>query len=147
MRTKVETLYLIDDASDESFMARMYFKRQKIALEISYHARFEDFLIFVSSENGFDSKSSIVVIDLNLTLSKGTDDVERLRCAEGGGDIIAGICTGSEDPADRKSAEEVGADFFVPKPLDRTAVEAIVQKVPDISSEIGEDDRLTLYRD
>ena len=32
--------------------------------------------------------------------------------------ILIGICSGSEDPADKRNASESGAHFFVNKPLD-----------------------------
>jgi hypothetical protein len=46
--------------------------------------------------------------------------------------VVSGICTGSEDPADRLSAEKVGARFFIQKPLDLNALKSVCVVVDEL---------------
>lgn len=43
-----------------------------------------------------------------------------------------GVCTGSEDPTERKDAHDAGADFFAPKPLVPLGLESICSEVDSL---------------
>lgn len=143
--SRIEQIYLIDDSNDEVFMAKIFFKRQKIGASLRTFSNLEDLYDALQVGAGFDPNTALIVIDLNLTVCKGTEGVAYIRKLDIGPDVLVGISTGSEDSADRQLAEDVGADFFVGKPLNRDTLVDIVQAVPALSAQ-DEGDVLYLYR-
>ncbi len=143
---KIQTIYLIDDSDDEIFMARTFFKRQKIGADLVAFTNLDAFYHALETDPAFEADGSLVVIDLNLTVCKGTEGVAHIRTLEGGREMLVGISTGSEDPADLLQALDAGADFFVGKPLDRKTIHKIVASVPALSSLDDPDGALMLYR-
>lgn len=126
---KLKKIYFIEDSSDEIFLSRMLFRHHKIKLEIEHLRNMDDFFERLRGMGEAEANEAIVVVDLNLTLTKGTEGIRRLRHLEGGTKLIAGICTGSEDPADERNSFEAGADFFVAKPLDKNSLKHICNSV------------------
>lgn len=142
----IQNLYLIDDSDDEVFMTKLLFKRRKIDLALIAFSRLDQFYDFVRNDPAFDPKSSITLIDLNLTLSKGTEGITALRAMEIGPDMLLGIATGSEDPADRLLAKEAGSDFFVGKPLDRELLKQICESVETLNYSSDASDMFRITR-
>lgn len=143
---QIQTVYLIDDSDDEIFMAKTFFKRQKIAAKLIAFTNLDAFYEAMVDDPTFEPDTSLVVIDLNLTVCKGTEGVAHIRTMDAGKDILMGISTGSEDPADLLHAMDAGANFFAGKPLDRKTIEKIVASVPHLSSQEDPDGALLLFR-
>jgi response regulator RpfG family c-di-GMP phosphodiesterase len=126
----INTLYFIDDSEDEKFLTELLFESQKIQLTLKHFdnvSKFEDFFIENSlSLNAVD----LLVVDLNMPIKNGIDTIKYLKSKDQYNALIMGICTGSEDPADRESAMSVGAEFFIKKPLDKKALERVCNLVP-----------------
>ena len=133
LQRKLKKIYFIEDSSDEIFLSRMLFRHHKIDLEIEHLRNMEDFFEKLRHMDTEQADEALVVVDLNLTLTKGTEGIRRLRHIAGGSRLIAGICTGSEDPADERSSFEAGADFFVAKPLDKNSLGHICNSVSTLS--------------
>ena len=129
MTTKrVEKVIFIDDSEDEVFLARMLFEQQAIDLDIIHVAtptRLEE----ACGSDAIGTGKAMIVVDLNMPEAHGTDVVRRLRQDERYRDNVVGVCTGSDDPADRKGALEAGAEFFVNKPLEKNALSRICDQV------------------
>ena len=145
-KREIKKIYFVDDSDDEIFMAKIFFKRQNIGPEFQAFTSLEELYDFLNNDPSFDPDTSICVLDMNLTMSKGTEGVTHIRASKIGQQLMLGISTGSEDPADRLSAKEAGADFFVGKPLDRATIEAICDSVPKLSRTGNEDEVLKIYR-
>ena len=131
---RMEKVVFFDDSEDEVFLTRMLFQQQSIDLEIIHITGLDEF------ETRFQPlpdtlKRSLVVVDLNMPRIHGSEVVRNLRADERFADIVIGICTGSDDPADARSACEAGADFFVAKPLEKTALARICQQVHSLRME------------
>lgn len=140
MERKLKKIHYIEDSSDEIFLSRMLFRRHGIDLEIEHYLNMDAFFVAMREMDQQEADEALVVIDLNLTLSKGTEGLRRLRHIIGGTRMIAGICTGSEDPADERNSFEAGADFFVAKPLDRNSLAQICDSVATLKMcDNGED--------
>lgn len=146
-RTRIKTIYLVDDSDDEIFIANILMKRQKVRAELISISTLEKLYEEVGNQSRFSPLQSLVVVDLNLTVCKGTDGIIHLRNMEVGPQILIGISTGSEDPADRLLAFEAGADFFAGKPLDRATLMTIVQSVPKLTASEDEAGGLELFRE
>ena len=128
--TNVARIVYVEDSEDEVFLTRIVFGRERVSPELVHYARFD--ALERDLENGAlpELAETLFVLDLNLKVSKGTDAVRRLRTLPVAASALIGVCTGSEDPADRRDAEEAGADFFVGKPLDAACLSRICHSVP-----------------
>lgn len=141
---RIERLLFLDDSEDEVFITRLLLEKQRVGLELqafATEAELEASLAASAPESLF---RSLLAIDMNLTLTTGSDVMDRLRRG-GAGFMLAGICSGSEDPEDRRIAELAGADFYVGKPLNAARLEEIATAVPGLATERTEDGTLTLW--
>ena len=113
----IRKLYFIDDSDDDIFLSRLMLERAKVNIDVGYFARFSQFLDELRSNRLSHLDCCLIVVDLNLKITKGTDAIRQLRKEPNAKNLLIGICTGSEDPADIEDATDAGADFYVPKPL------------------------------
>jgi CheY-like chemotaxis protein len=114
------------------------FQRTRLCPELVHFVQFSDFEKGVLNGEFDSSGQWLLIIDMNLRLSNGIDAVKRLRGLEPTRNMIMGICTGSEDPADRRDAIAAGADFFIQKPLNLTSLERICAVVSSLEVEQGD---------
>ena len=126
----IERIVYVEDSDDEVFLTRIVFARERVAAELVHYPRFDAMERDLADGTLGGLAACLVVVDLNLKLTKGTDAVRRLRAMPAADDAVIGVCTGSEDPADRRDAIAAGADFFVGKPLDSACLERICETVP-----------------
>lgn len=139
-------VFFIDDSGDEIFLSRLLFDRHGIDLTVEHFRAMDRFLDMLQGMDPVDARECLIVVDLNLTVGKGTEGLRQLRDLPGGGDLIAGICSGSEDPADAQNAYEAGADYFVGKPLDIHSLRAICDSVEALEMRGNEKTGITLVR-
>ena len=132
MAVRITDLYFIDDSSDEHLITRLMFKRAGLNITVHEFLDFASFQKLLGPKGPIDTETSIVLIDLNLGLENGIDALKTIRSDGSSGALLAGICSGSNDPADRIDAAAAGADFFVPKPLDANALKDICATVPKL---------------
>ena len=140
----VERIVYLEDSDDEVFLTRIVFDRERVAPELVHYARFEALEDDLESGALARLEDALVLVDLNLKLTKGTDAVRRLREMPAARGAVIGVCTGSEDPADRRDAIAAGADFFAAKPLDTTCLERICEAVADLELVRDADGRVGL---
>lgn len=144
---QIHQLYFIDDSDDEFFMSSLFFRNQKIQLEIIHFPDFDAFFAELMAGKVQDPDKALFLIDMNLTVMKGTDGVKLMRSQDKWPDMIVCICSGSEDPADIKNALEAGADAFLPKPLDKACLQLLCEKVADLQLKETSDGEVCLFRD
>lgn len=140
MKQTLDTLYFIDDSDDEKFLTELLFGVEKINLEIMHFFNLEEFNTFYHDE---DNKQSIgmLIVDLNMPIQNGVEIVSHIKQNNGYEDLIVGICTGSEDPADKKNATAAGADFFIQKPFNTKSLKItcdLVQGLDLVTNEAGQ---------
>jgi CheY-like chemotaxis protein len=146
-KNELHTIHFIDDSPDEFLITRLSFRRSKIDTQIDAHPDFESFLEHIKDDETFTPSTALVISDLNLGTSSGLDAVRAVRSNPAMADVMIGICSGSDDPADRKAAKEANADFFVTKPLNQQAIELICEAIPRLELVIAEDGRAKLHVD
>ncbi len=129
---RLQTLHYIDDSPDEFLITRLLFRRSKIDVELMTHSDFADFMRTVEADEDFEPAKTLVISDLNLAVTSGLDGVRALRNNPDMANIVVGICSGSDDPADCKEAMQAQADFFVTKPLNKEALAKICKDVDSL---------------
>lgn len=140
----LQKLCYVDDSSDEHFLAGIFLKRERVKMELKSFADFEEFYEAVSTNKC--NCPALVLIDLNLPRTSGIEGLRRLREERLLNQAIIGIFTGSEDPADRASALEAGADFFINKPLNKAALQKVCEQLEGVKCEVSTDGCLVLNR-
>ena len=128
-------------------MAKIFFKKENIGPDLVAFSSLEQLYETIADDPSFSLRQSMIIIDLNLTVCKGTEGIIHIRQMENGDRFLIGISTGSEDPADRLHALSVGADFFVGKPLNRSTILTIAESVPSVTPQEDEGRILNLYLD
>ena len=144
--TDIARIVYVEDSEDEVFLTRIVFGRERVSPELVHYARFDALERDLEGGALPELAGTLFVLDLNLKVSKGTDAVRRLRTMPVAAGAVIGVCTGSEDPADRRDAEEAGADFFVGKPLDAACLTRICDSVPALEVRRGPGGGLSLVR-
>jgi len=132
---KIETIYFVEDTDDEVWLSRLHFKYQKINVALERQRDFEELAVALAARDALTGLGILVVIDLNLTVTTGIEVLRDIRSHPVFNGLIAGICTGSEDPADEKNAREAGADFFIGKPLELKSLLQICDRIDGLSLE------------
>ena len=143
---KLQTCIVIENSNDEVYVTTRLFKRLKVDLKMRHYARTDTFLIEAPNIDKEAVERSILIADLNLGMASGIDIIRTLRGITSFSTIVMGICSGSEDPAEKAKAQAAGADFFVDKPLDLTALEEICRSVPSLEFKRAADNRISLYQ-
>lgn len=129
----IQTIFFVDDSDDELFISRLSFLQDDIEVELKHFFDLEDYFQHMDLCSIAQLRRSITILDLNLTTSRGTEGITRIRAQPHFASHIVGICSGSDDPADRQAALEAGGNFFVSKPLNLAALESIASAVPCIT--------------
>lgn len=124
----------VDDCDDEFFVTDLLLRRAKIDLDITRFVAGSAFLDWLRARDEGAGQAApmpdLAVLDLNLP---GMDGFEILRALAERPDwrgVVRGVCSGSVDPVDRQGALAVGAAFFLSKPFDAAAVEAVCAACP-----------------
>jgi CheY-like chemotaxis protein len=80
----------------------------------------EQALEFVQRQGAFASVAlpDLIVLDLNLPKSDGSDVLRCIRETEAYAGIPVVVLTSSDSPRDRKTIENLGASSFITKPSD-----------------------------
>lgn len=131
MKQALETLYFIDDSDDERFLTEILFGVERINLKIRHFFNLQEFESFFTSQE--EQKSfGLLIVDLNMPIQNGVEIVDHLKNRKKYENLVIGICTGSEDPADKKNANSAGADFFIKKPFDTKSLKKTCEIVPKL---------------
>jgi len=131
---------MIDDSEDDAYLSTEFFRRENIGPKLVHAFHYKGYLEHCD-DHGIDPRTSIVVLDLNLRSQRGPDLIPLIRQSRNGDQIVIGICTGSQDPADKRISFDAGAEFFIDKPLNRAALEQICEQVDrlELTSHAGEE--------
>lgn len=144
-RTLVEEIHFIEDSDDEVFLARLLLGSQGLKIGVVHHTALSGLLS--SFDEVDEAPPMLIFVDLNMPRLRGDDVIKAIRGQKRFDQSIVGICTGSEDPADRKTSMEAGAQFFVQKPLDINCLTKISQSDPRLTLTPGAQGALEAWID
>lgn len=140
---QIRDIHFLEDSDDEVFISRLKLKSQRMDLRLHHYGNASDLKKAIAVSSG--TLPLVVFVDFNLPGMKGTDVIADILKHRADDNIIIGICSGSEDPADRRHASEVGAHFFVGKPLDRRAIESVCEITQALAIRQNEDKTYSLH--
>jgi len=82
-------------------------------------------------------KPDLIVLDLNLPKSDGTDVLQSIRESQELGDVPVVILTSSDSPRDRAAAVRLGANGYITKPSDLDAFLSLGDTLRSFIGSIG----------
>ncbi|RDJ15348.1 response regulator [Rhizobium grahamii] len=119
------TIFYVDDNGDDLFYADYVRKKQQIGVTLRCFSKARDAVQALEEtyERG-EGVPDALIVDLYMPLDSGLDLIVRLRADARFSQIRLGVCTGSDADEDRRRALAAGADFYVEKPIDLSALVA-----------------------
>jgi CheY-like chemotaxis protein len=127
-RVAMPAVFYVDDSRDDLFYAQYVSRRERpdIALYCfqSADAAFE--ALCVSAAEGL-ALPALLIVDLYMPVDSGVGLVTRLRADHRFASLRIAVCSGSDATADRERALACGADLYVEKPIDLSALVGLGQ--------------------
>jgi CheY-like chemotaxis protein len=138
----LKEIHYVEDSDDEVFLSGLLLRKDGVDVKLVHHPALSSFLDML--EKTPIDQPLLAFFDLNMPRIKGTDAIREVRKIDRT-NLVLGICTGSEDPADAKLALEAGADFFVNKPLSCDRLDSIVALVEGVGLRKRPDGKIELF--
>jgi response regulator RpfG family c-di-GMP phosphodiesterase len=136
-------IHLVDDSDDEVFLTRILLQRDRVAMKVVHHPTYESIKNFLEEID--EKKPILLVVDLNMPAKNGVEIISDLKTRAEERSIVMGICTGSEDPADRRQSINTGAQFFVNKPFSLKRLHIICEQTEKFKIRSRADSTVELF--
>ncbi len=121
-------VFYLDDSRDDLFYAQYVCRRKRPDIVLS---------CFQTADTAFDALSlsaadgaalpALLIVDLYMPVDSGIGLITRLRADHRFASMRIAVCSGSDAKADRERALACGADLYVEKPIDLSALVDISQ--------------------
>ena len=121
----IRDIHYLEDSDDEVFLCRLVLESEKMNVRLIHHLQVDTLEAALHERN--DEQVTLVIVDFNMPGIKGPDAISRVLSSCDAQNLIIGICSGSEDPADKQASLKVGARFFVYKPLNTKSIKQICE--------------------
>ncbi|EFL87679.1 putative two-component response regulator protein [Ahrensia sp. R2A130] len=119
----IPEIHYLDDSDDEAFISKLLLERQQVSVRLKHHVTYASLKAAMKKRDA--DQPMVILVDLNMPGINGNEALKLIDKEFGDARLIAGMCSGSDDPADRQNAFKAGAHFFVNKPLDKQCLAAI----------------------
>jgi CheY-like chemotaxis protein len=127
-RVAMPAVFYVDDSRDDLFYAQYVCRKERPDIALSCFqtadAAFE--ALCVSAAEGL-ALPALLVVDLYMPVDSGIGLVTRLRADQRFASMRIAVCSGSDATADRERALACGADLYVEKPIDLSALVGLGQ--------------------
>jgi len=131
----IKQIHYLEDSDDEVFLSKLLLETEKMNVELIHYPEPEPLKSYI--ENRKKDEVTLALVDLNMPKVKGTEFIKMILNPTPPENLIIGICSGSEDPADKRNSDEVRARFFVQKPLDSRCLESVCELCPELELREG----------
>ncbi len=116
-------LFYVDDSRDDLFYLDYIRRKQQVDVDLfcfsSAPAAFEALEARLEKAEG---APDMLIADLYMPLDSGSALIAQLRRDDRFSAVRLGVCSGSDAAEDRERAFAAGADFYLEKPLNFTAI-------------------------
>jgi CheY-like chemotaxis protein len=116
----VSRILIAEDNPADVYLLREAINQNGDAVEMMVVSDGEEALDFVEARGKFAEapKPDLIVLDLNLPKSDGSDVLKRIREKPEYQKVPVVVLTSSDSPKDRTAASTLGAELFLTKPSD-----------------------------
>jgi chemotaxis family two-component system response regulator Rcp1 len=134
------TIFIAEDNPADVYLLRIAFTEaghQGADLVIASDG--EAALELVQHRGSFQNagRPDLIVLDLNLPKSDGSDVLRAIRQSDEYTDVPVVVLTSSDSPRDRQYAEELGADCYLTKPSDLEAFLGLGKRLVSLACRPG----------
>lgn len=130
-------LLIVEDNEADLFLIRKALEASGLEFEAEFASNGEKALAVISRLAG-SGRLDGMILDLNLTTHSGIDILRRVRGTPSLASIRVVILTSSNSPADRRDAEMLGTDAYIPKPMDLDEFMEVGKKIALILTATGD---------
>ena len=119
----MKRILVAEDNPADVYLLREALSQEELQVELVVVSDGEKALEYVQRQGEFRDAAvpDLVVLDLNLPKSDGSDVLRCIREADAYRGVPVVVLTSSDSPRDRKTIEGLGADSFITKPSDLDA--------------------------
>lgn len=118
------TIFIAEDNPADVYLLRIAFEEAGCRnVEMIVATDGEEAVELIEHRGRFRNSCTpeLVVLDLNLPKSDGSDVLRVIRSSDEYANVPVVVLTSSDAPRDREAAEELGADCYLTKPSDLEA--------------------------
>lgn len=125
MEDRTLNVAVIDDESDIHFIFDIHFEKEiaENKIKLFYYINGQDCLNSIVDTNN-ENKISLLICDINMPVMDGFTLLENLKQKDYNLNIIMASAYVTKDYIDK--AKDLGAKYFVPKPLDFEQIKKII---------------------
>lgn len=120
-------ILMLDDSSDDIFLAKEIFRREKVANRLHCFQTEEDALEYLK-ENSVD----LILVDINLRCGNGLDFIAEARIEGTIGKVPVVVVSGSQDPDIAGKADLLGVSAWIDKPLSMKKLHYLAIHIPEL---------------
>src|SRR5688572_980236 len=113
---KIINILLVEDDSLDATDIRRSLDKMGIFYKLHWSKNGEEALGFLSDVS-YNEKPDVVLLDINMPKMNGLEFLRHVRSQEVGKDLKVFMLTTSEQRVDKNSAQQLGADGYIVKPL------------------------------
>ena len=109
-------ILLIEDCAGESCLLRMGMEEAGLEFDLHTIDRGEAALAYLGKAADFGAYPDLILLDLHLPGMSGQEVLAAIRADPRLGHVPVAVCTWSENPQDKLSVVQLGANGFIRKP-------------------------------
>ena len=135
---------LVDDSQAEITLAKMYLRREKVQLELSFFRDGENVVNYLQQQVKTDLSTlpDLILLDINMPTMNGKAVLTMLKQDESLKDIPVVMYSGSDAPSDMIETRALGALDYVVKPLNYQKLRNVIENVNHLHFHEGETDKI-----
>lgn len=133
MQNKCSKVILVEDNKAEADLTKIIFREQAIRAEIVHCNNGEDLLNLLSSIAY--GEICYILLDLNMPKVNGFDILKAFSEHQDWSKLPVIVFTSSNSDADMRTCYEMGANAYVPKPLDLNGLDSTIKAIHDFWGE------------
>ncbi len=115
------SVFYVDDSRDDLFYAQYVCRKERPDIALSCFQT-ADAALKALCLSFAASLPALLIVDLYMPVDSGIGLVTRLRADHRFASMRIAVCSGSDATADRERALACGADLYVEKPIDLSAL-------------------------
>lgn len=135
MKNKCSKVILVEDNKAEADLTKIIFKEQDIQVEILHCSNGEALIELLTKVSYKDI--CYILLDLNMPRINGFDILKTFAGHNEWCKLPVIVFTSSSSDADMKTCYEMGANAFVPKPLDLHGLDQTIKAIHRFWGEIN----------
>ena len=130
------TILIVDDSENDRLLMRLAFEKVGFGCALPAVSNGAEAIAYLKGEGSYDDRIAfplphVMLLDLNMPITNGFEVLKWLRSDPGLKRLTVVILTASMRAEDAERALDLGANWFLVKPSDITALIAMIRALRD----------------